>query len=118
MSPLLMRKEKERVEVTCAFCGGRGTDPFGVMSWLSTCYVCGGRKKVWVYKPFKKCRFCKGSGIQPNNSRVNCIVCRGAGVVTIEGPTKECPDCQGSAVDSKTGLYCLHCEGKGEISLK
>ena len=30
-------------EVTCSFCGGKGTDPFGILSWVSTCVVCGGR---------------------------------------------------------------------------
>ena len=35
-------------EVACAFCGGRGKDPFGIMSWLSTCCVCGGTGVVQV----------------------------------------------------------------------
>jgi hypothetical protein len=30
------------VDVTCSFCGGKGKDPFGFMSWLSTCTVCPG----------------------------------------------------------------------------
>ena len=31
------------IEITCAFCHGAGTDPFGVMSDRSVCGACGGR---------------------------------------------------------------------------
>ena len=36
--------KKEMVEVECAFCQGTGRDPFGIMSHLSNCSVCGGKE--------------------------------------------------------------------------
>lgn len=33
-------------EVTCSFCSGKGTDPFGIMSRLSTCCVCKGTPQI------------------------------------------------------------------------
>ena len=31
----VIREERDRILVECAFCHGTGKDPFGVMSWLS-----------------------------------------------------------------------------------
>ena len=116
MRPMNPRvKELQTVEVPCAFCGGKGRDAFGVMSWLSTCYVCFGRKDVSVVEPFKECRYCKGTGIEPKNGRVSCIVCKGYGVVHIEESSMECPACKGAAVNQGPGSYCWPCHGKGEV---
>jgi len=43
MSGITLEKKRKRTSATCAFCRGRGNDPFGIMSHLSTCCVCGGR---------------------------------------------------------------------------
>lgn len=50
-----LREEQTRIVVPCAFCEGQGRDPFGIMSRLSTCYVCGGKTVLWVKKPVKEC---------------------------------------------------------------
>ena len=34
--------ESDCAEVTCTFCYGKGTHPFGIMSWLPTGCVCKG----------------------------------------------------------------------------
>ena len=41
----------EITTLTCAFCKGKGKDPFEIMSKEATCQVCGGRGKVAVAKP-------------------------------------------------------------------
>lgn len=43
--------DPERGWVTCAFCGGTGIDPFGIMSELSTCSRCMGHGIVYVRPP-------------------------------------------------------------------
>lgn len=43
--------ERELAEVECAFCRGTGRDPFGIMSHLSNCSVCGGKGVVKVRNP-------------------------------------------------------------------
>lgn len=66
--------------VKCAFCKGRGIDPFPVLSHLSTCPVCQGRGAVRVKKPYKICSACEGTGIY-TRSHLYCWICRGKGVV-------------------------------------
>jgi len=66
-------------QITCAFCQGKGKDPFGVFSKLSTCCICGGRGVNQVKQPHVKCAFCRGSGVYPQ-SRLTCTACRGIGV--------------------------------------
>ncbi len=92
----ILKEEEERVLVTCAFCSGKGVDPFGIMSRLSTCYVCKGKKELWVEKPFKECIFCGGNGIAPRGGRNHCAVCGGAGIVNVKEPSVVCPDCAGT----------------------
>lgn len=103
--------------VTCAFCGGRGIDPYGIMSSRSTCYVCMGRKQVWVSTPHKRCVFCGGKGKDPAyGHRVHCSVCRGYGVVHVPKHSKECPDCRGIGARGRMRGYCLACKGIGEVA--
>ena len=73
-------------EVTCAFCKGKGKDPFHLMSALSNCPACGGRKTVRVREPHETCGACEGTG-RYANSKMYCWTCHGKGVV----PSKKAP---------------------------
>lgn len=107
------RSKGELVEVTCSFCGGHGTDPFGIMSWLSTCCVCGGRKVVQVTAPYRRCARCQGSGAIKT---FTCTVCRGTGYVPVTpGPLQACPECRGSGDDAASALACITCRGRGLV---
>jgi DnaJ-class molecular chaperone len=101
------------VEVTCSFCGGHGKDPFGIMSWLSTCCVCGGRGVVRVAAPARPCAHCRGTGAVKT---FTCTVCRGTGFVPLTpGPRLQCPECRGTGADAASGLACLSCRGRGWV---
>ena len=68
-------------EIVCAFCKGKGKDPFRVPSKLSNCQVCIGRGKISIADiPHEICGACKGTGIFAHH-RLPCSVCRGKGVV-------------------------------------
>jgi len=112
-----LEETENGVVVRCAFCKGKGKDPFGIMSHLSTCYVCKGKKSLWVTKPVKTCPYCQGTGVSPIGARNYCLVCYGRGVVTIPEPFQICPRCKGSGKEP-SGLYCIQCRGKGVISKK
>ncbi len=112
----VIREERDRIRVECAFCHGTGKDPFGVMSWLSTCYACLGQKSLWVPKPLRQCSYCQGTGVSPIGGRNYCIVCHGSGMVSIHEPAMECPACHGSAQRGAAGFYCWPCRGKGVVA--
>ena len=101
--------------IECAFCEGAGTDPFGIMSSLSKCQVCGGKGKVHVEKPVIKCAFCAGTGKVPDK-RITCTACMGKGVVkAVKNPTV-CPGCDGTGTSRSTpGLPCIECKGAGVV---
>jgi DnaJ-class molecular chaperone len=101
-------------KVTCSFCGGTGKDPFGVLSWLSNCVVCGGRGTVLVPVSRRRCAHCQGTGAI---KRFTCTVCHGTGFVPeLHGPLKICPDCQGTGNDdSISALACQTCRGRGVV---
>ncbi len=99
--------------IRCAFCKGRGLDPYDVLSSRSRCEVCGGRKEVAVPTAHDPCKFCGGTG---SYKTFACLVCRGKGVVAaLEEPTRACPQCQGRAFETSSGLPCLECRGRGQI---
>ena len=100
----------------CAFCRGKGADPFDLLSPLARCQVCGGKGTVIVEEPVATCVYCRGSGVQPFGTRITCQVCGGKGVVTFQEPGDACPDCQGSGRTAVSGLPCTHCRGRGVIS--
>ncbi|MBI4770542.1 MAG: hypothetical protein HY784_09080 [Chloroflexi bacterium] len=64
-------KTTAAVDVTCAFCGGNGRDPFGILSPLATCQVCGGTGRCTLRQPTAPCPFCRGNGVHPS-SRNTC----------------------------------------------
>jgi len=100
----------------CAFCKGEGKDPFGLLSELATCQVCGGTGGVEVNEPAIECAYCKGSGVYPQGARITCTVCNGKGMVTVKEPTEECPKCKGTGTTRDSGLPCIRCRGKGVVS--
>ena len=107
--------QAKSAETTCAFCRGKGTDPFGIPSERSKCQVCGGRGKVRIEKPTIECIFCGGTGIYPDK-RITCTVCMGKGVVKAVKNPETCPDCEGTGQSTSTpGLSCVRCKGKGVI---
>jgi len=68
-------------EIICAFCKGKGKDPFGVPSKESKCQVCWGEGKITIAgQPHETCGACKGTGIFLHY-RLPCSVCKGKGVV-------------------------------------
>ena len=103
-------------DLTCAFCQGKGRDPFGLLSVLSTCGACRGAGKVRVKEPHVPCRACGGRGVQPF-TRLACLACGGRGVQTIPEPVETCPVCKGTGFDG-LHLYCLRCHGAGVITAK
>ena len=100
------------VDVPCAFCGGSGKDPFGILSHLSTCCVCSGRGITKIEAPYRRCAHCRGSGAIET---LTCTVCRGKGFVpAAAGPTTVCIECKGTGDDaSAPAMDCLRCRGRG-----
>jgi len=110
-------KQPELTEVPCSFCGGAGTDPFGIMSWESKCVVCGGAGTVSICSPFTQCAHCEGTGAVKT---FPCTACMGKGLVPLPpGPITTCPECRGSGDDDgNSGLPCLKCRGRGFVLLE
>lgn len=109
-----MEKAPQVGSVTCAFCKGLGTDPFNVMSELSTCTSCEGKGWCRVPVPHVRCAFCKGSG---SFKTYRCPVCNGSGVTEApREPANVCAECEGRAFEASSGLPCLNCGGHGVVS--
>lgn len=110
-----MKKSKiETITVECAFCNGKGKDPFGLLSPLASCQVCGGEGKVFVQEPAVKCVFCGATGIY-RDQRLTCTVCGGKGMVTVYEPSRKCRLCNGKGVALHDYLPCIECGGKGVV---
>jgi DnaJ-class molecular chaperone len=101
-------------DATCAFCHGKGMDPFDVMSALSTCCVCGGTGKVRSPSPAVACAHCQGTGAIKT---LTCTTCGGKGSVSRPVlPPRPCPVCHGTGDDaSAPAMACLKCRGRGYI---
>ena len=106
-------------KMPCAFCKGKGKDPFDLLSKQSACQVCGGAGEVAIIEPTIKCAFCKGTGVHPHGVRVTCAVCNGKGMVTVsKGATGACAKCKGTGMITDSGLPCTTCGGKGRVAIK
>ena len=101
-------------QVPCAFCKGKGVDPFEILSKLSKCQVCGGRGKVTVKTPYEKCPACKGTGIFVTH-RLPCAVCGGRGAVEKVQGRERCEKCKGDGIEIETGLPCTTCYRLGML---
>ena len=80
------RAPSNRVDLKCAYCYGRGTDPFGVPSPSSKCAVCGGKGYNGVVAPYATCAACGGTG-KLAGRRMTCTTCKGKGVMTVRPGT-------------------------------
>jgi DnaJ-class molecular chaperone len=106
-------KPRVREAHVCAFCHGRGVDPFNAMSDRSTCGSCQGKGTVEVPVPHVRCAYCSGSG---SHKTYRCLVCGGAGVVAAPtGPTRSCLECGGEGCEPSSKLPCLACKGRGVV---
>ena len=107
------------VEIPCAFCRGRGLDPYQIMSERSRCCVCGGSGKVVVTEPFDVCAHCQGTG---SVKTLTCTACKGKGVLSrsrAESDSQTCPECGGTGDDnSAPAMACLRCRGRGRVPLE
>lgn len=102
------------MEYACAFCKGTGRDPFHLLSYLSTCQVCNGRKKIVIEGNAIRCSSCGGNGRERFDSRITCLACRGRGRIAIESPQR-CDACNGTGRAKESKLTCLKCHGYGFI---
>ena len=110
-----MIHSSQEMIIACAFCKGKGVDPFDLLSSLSRCEACGGTGHVRAPDPCVVCRFCNGTG---SYKTYRCPVCQGAGVVApLAEPTKTCPECNGRASELSSGLECLKCKGRGRVTV-
>lgn len=104
--------------VPCAYCQGRGTDPWGTQG---RCAVCGGKGANPVREPYVTCALCRTTGVHHDRQgfqrRLTCSVCSGKGVVAVHDPVTPCPACRGTGrtSTSEMGLSCTVCSGKGVI---
>ena len=117
MNIQIIRGKEGKVTATCAFCQGKGTDPFELLSKLSKCQVCLGKGEVTISAPAIECAFCGGTGIH-RDQRLTCVVCGGKGMVSIKEPVETCPECKGKSVVEGNYLPCAKCGGKGVINKK
>jgi len=109
-------RAQKLMTLPCAFCRGKGKDPFDLLSEKSICEVCGGRGEVTVAEPIFACAFCGGTGIFPG-SRLTCTTCMGKGLVTIEEPAEACATCLGAGVVAGHTLPCSACGGRGRVTV-
>jgi len=75
------------VDLKCAYCSGRGLDPFGCPGPTSKCAVCGGKGYNRVVAPYATCTACGGTG-KLRGRRMTCTTCRGKGVVAARPGSK------------------------------
>jgi len=117
MGVQIIKEDEGKITMKCSFCQGKGTDPFELLSKLSTCQVCSGLGEVTIPKPAIECVYCGGTGIH-RDQRLTCIVCGGKGMVGIKEPVETCPRCDGKGIIAGDYLPCPKCSGKGVVTKK
>ena len=103
--------------IKCAFCNGKGLDPFKIPSPLSSCQTCVGKGTVEVHGKTVSCPYCIANGKDPHH-RLTCPVCWGKGEVPVATATETCPQCKGSGTIHGSTLPCIKCAGKGLLTVK
>ncbi|MBK4732552.1 hypothetical protein JJD41_22180 [Oxynema sp. CENA135] len=99
--------------VPCAYCRGTGKDRYQIMSPLSTCPVCHGRRSHELPSPLIPCAYCRGTGASPIGARNPCLACGGKGVQGRSPESAPCKACGGTGRQGSTGFYCHACHGSG-----
>ena len=117
-----MKKENiTKKEIRCAFCEGKGIDPFELLHPGAKCQVClgAGRVSIALFEDkLVKCRYCRGTGKHPF-TRMTCSSCRGRGVLLVNKRAEEvCPECQGRGATFQKNLPCAKCGGSGMIGTR
>ena len=110
----VIRRQEGHAEVQCPFCQGTGIDPLEVMSPLSHCPVCMGKKTLTLREPLQECAFCGGSGLHPH-TRMTCTACLGKGAVTMVKPVETCSHCGGTGANGHDHMPCTVCKGIGVV---
>jgi len=115
----MKKKYTQKKEIKCAYCGGKGLDPFGSLRPATKCQVCvgSGRISITIFEDKKlvKCQYCRGTGRHPF-TRMTCTSCKGKGALLVNKKAgKVCPDCQGSGATAQKNLPCRRCDGSGMI---
>lgn len=109
---------KQRVRnFICAYCRGKGRDPFGLLSPLAACQVCGGKGRVVIVATEEriiKCSYCQGSG-RHRFTRMSCTVCMGRGMIVVDPRGAPCESCHGSGMAQGKALPCSVCSGRGVV---
>ena len=102
---------------SCAYCEGKGKDPFGVPSsewtwegWKGK----GSNALIGKESGVKECRYCDGSGKHPIE-RLTCPVCKGYGVFQLNGQGSPCSECHGNGKREDGYFPCAYCKGYGVI---
>jgi len=114
MNTGILKGEGRKVTANCAFCQGKGVDPFELLYRQSVCQVCGGGGQVTVNGPVRACAYCNGTGVHLQR-RLVCTVCGGKGMLSINEPIEICPGCKGRGLMPGQYLPCLTCRGKGVV---
>jgi len=109
-----IKKAKGKMTLQCAFCQGKGIDPFELLYKQSVCQVCSGGGRVTTRGPARECAYCNGTGVHLHR-RLVCTVCGGKGIVNIKEPMETCPQCRGRGLMPGQYLPCLRCKGKGIV---
>jgi DnaJ-class molecular chaperone len=113
LDPEMAMDHQDNIDkVGCAFCKGKGVDPFGLLSRDSVCQVCNGSGHHLVVKPHQVCAYCHGHGVE-FGTRNTCLSCGGKGCVSVKKNCAVCAVCHGSGMNHESGLRCTSCGGAG-----
>ncbi len=106
------QQSEEVLSVECAFCRGKGKDPFNLLSSLAECQVCVDRGAVKVPETDIECAFCKGTGVYPGK-RLTCITCGGKGRAAVSESFEICRKYNGLGAPPNENLPCVDCGDAG-----
>lgn len=116
LTRMFMKQVSNLERIRCAFCHGRGVDPFGIMSPEATCQVCNGLSFHLIVKPHEPCAYCHATGVEVG-TRNTCLSCGGRGRVSVSKSHVLCGVCHGRGAPPDTRLRCGKCGGVGVVNV-